>query len=254
MSAVEYQYSLATDFVGSAGKLSSDGLVNSVAASAITAALDRIDTVGDTVSVWFKAALSGGDETILDALVAAHDGVDPAPELQKVETLIAPEGFLARLRCIGFLTASSAADKLRNKGANAQDIGDVTYRLLDAQGVVTTTPGDACATELDFEPTYTERISGGWIVTPADLDGGSSDAWWLSAVGAPDIPEQYGGSILFLQPANLEQTGGAKITFDGKMPAPIEYNATDHRGRIRFRLTHPAGVSKRFQLFLMTFR
>jgi hypothetical protein len=55
-------------------------LVDEIRTSAgITVALERIDTAGDACDVWFKAALSEGEATILDALVAAHSGVPVAP-------------------------------------------------------------------------------------------------------------------------------------------------------------------------------
>lgn len=49
-----------------------------VRASAIETALDRIDTATTTSTVWFKAELSAGDVTLLDALVATHSGL-PLP-------------------------------------------------------------------------------------------------------------------------------------------------------------------------------
>jgi len=70
---------MATSFVFSVGdtandKVSLPRLSSEIRASAIGAALDRIDQVGSTFTVIFKADLSAGDETILDALVAAHTG------------------------------------------------------------------------------------------------------------------------------------------------------------------------------------
>jgi len=68
----EYTYSIAGDFPNHV--LSTDRLTLEIRASAIVTALDHIDTVGDACSVWFKDALSVGDEAVLDALVAAHSG------------------------------------------------------------------------------------------------------------------------------------------------------------------------------------
>lgn len=71
MAETSYTYSIASDF--SSG-LCSNRLASEVQSSAIVTALDRVDTDGDDCLVWFKAALSAGDETVLDGLVAAHTG------------------------------------------------------------------------------------------------------------------------------------------------------------------------------------
>jgi len=68
----EYLYSLANDFPNHV--VATDRLVAEIRASAIVTALDRIDTLGDACSVWFRGPLSGTDEAILAALVAAHLG------------------------------------------------------------------------------------------------------------------------------------------------------------------------------------
>jgi hypothetical protein len=48
-----------------------DRLTQDIQQSSIVTALDHIDTVGTSVTIWFKAALSSGDQTTLDAVVAA---------------------------------------------------------------------------------------------------------------------------------------------------------------------------------------
>jgi len=72
-----YNFTIATAFPNA--KMDSDKLAREIRASAIVTALDYVATADGTCSVWFKAALSGGDETILGAIVAAHDGVSDAP-------------------------------------------------------------------------------------------------------------------------------------------------------------------------------
>jgi hypothetical protein len=67
----KYTYSLATDFPDAA--INSTKLTSEIGASSIVTALDRIDVSGDVVDVWFKDALSSGDETTLDGLPANHD-------------------------------------------------------------------------------------------------------------------------------------------------------------------------------------
>jgi hypothetical protein len=69
---VEYDYSIANDFPNHA--MSSDRLTAEIRSSSIVTALDRIDTVSDVCSIWFKSDLSQTDKDTLDALVAAHSG------------------------------------------------------------------------------------------------------------------------------------------------------------------------------------
>lgn len=83
MSATKYTYSISTDFPNA--KVESTRLTQEIQASAIVTALDRIDTAGDVCDIWFKDALSGGDQTILNGLVAAHSGAAIDPGTQHVE-------------------------------------------------------------------------------------------------------------------------------------------------------------------------
>lgn len=68
-----YNYSISTDFPNS--RVCPDVLGQEILASAITSAVyDHTDTNGDVCSIIFKSALSEGDEDVLDAVVAAHQG------------------------------------------------------------------------------------------------------------------------------------------------------------------------------------
>lgn len=49
-----------------------DQLTQEIRNSAIVTALDYISVLGNDVSIFFKATLSGGDQTILNSLVSAH--------------------------------------------------------------------------------------------------------------------------------------------------------------------------------------
>jgi len=83
MANQKYTYSIQDDFLNHI--VATDRLTLEIRASAIVTALDRIDTSGDACDVWFKAALSQGDETILDGLIAAHTGAALAPDPTPVE-------------------------------------------------------------------------------------------------------------------------------------------------------------------------
>lgn len=68
----QYDYTISTAFPNQA--VSSDRLTQEIQQSAIVTALDHIDTADGVCSIVFKASLSGGDEALLDGLVAAHSG------------------------------------------------------------------------------------------------------------------------------------------------------------------------------------
>lgn len=62
-----------------------DRLSQEIQLSAISSAtLSYINLFGSLVSIFFDNALSGGDQTILDAIVAAHTGVGLATDFIKV--------------------------------------------------------------------------------------------------------------------------------------------------------------------------
>lgn len=77
MALTDYAKTISTDFPN--GKVDSSRLTQEIQQSPIVTALDRIDTGGDTCNIWFKAALSLGDATLLDGLVAVHSGLPLAP-------------------------------------------------------------------------------------------------------------------------------------------------------------------------------
>ena len=81
MAETTYTYSISTDFTSSGGAFSAESMIVEVKASAIVTALEegKIKRIDDVVEIVFKDALSSGDETILDGLVAAHTGDPPSP-------------------------------------------------------------------------------------------------------------------------------------------------------------------------------
>jgi len=83
MVATKYIYSIQTDFPNH--KVDSTTLTTEIGLSAITVALDHIDTAGDNCDIWFKAALSGGEETMLNGVVAVHQGIAPSPGISLVQ-------------------------------------------------------------------------------------------------------------------------------------------------------------------------
>ena len=83
MAETNYIYSIATDTANAA--VIGRTLQNEIEASAIVTAVERIDTSGDVLDVVMKDIISAGDQTILDAIVAAHTGIQSAPPVQKMK-------------------------------------------------------------------------------------------------------------------------------------------------------------------------
>jgi hypothetical protein len=89
MAATKYSYSISSDFPNH--KVSTDRLTLEIQQSQIVVALDYINTSGDDCDIWFKDALSSGDETILDGVVANHSG-EPLAQPPAQTTLAASDG------------------------------------------------------------------------------------------------------------------------------------------------------------------
>lgn len=91
MAETTYTYSIADDFPD--GAVNTAKLATEIAASAITIALARVDTVDDDCNIVFRDALSAGDQTVLDGdttgpaggLIAAHDNTPNEPDEQPVK-------------------------------------------------------------------------------------------------------------------------------------------------------------------------
>jgi len=84
MAVTKYTYSISQDFTGLVSPYTRPDigrLTQEIQESAIITALDHIDCGGDACDIYFKAALSSGDETVLDGIVAAHTGAPLAPNL-----------------------------------------------------------------------------------------------------------------------------------------------------------------------------
>jgi hypothetical protein len=104
MAITKYTYDVTNDFPGGAVNVST--LRTEIGTSAIVTAIERIDTVdgtyangvltGGTINIWFKATLSTGDKTLLDAdttgpaggLIAAHNNaiVEPTQQVEVTNT------------------------------------------------------------------------------------------------------------------------------------------------------------------------
>lgn len=72
MADTTYNYSISSDTLN--GLVTNDHLEQEIINSAIVIALKEVDTLGDNLDIVFKSALTAGDKTVLDAIVANHDG------------------------------------------------------------------------------------------------------------------------------------------------------------------------------------
>lgn len=193
----------------------------------------------------------------------------------RTEVRIQPARLGARLRekIISFYTAKP--DSLHNVGPEGP-LTDVIYTMMKPNAafdptydpasdggahleklspyVSTTVPAEATVTIIDFMPPYDYEIMSGGIYIPKSLVDGETDQWYGLLVGVPDIPQIYGGSVDFLTETNFEACPQF-ITFDGRATTLLEYHPEmPILNKLRLLIKHPAGASKRFQLFLDTFR
>lgn len=84
MAETKYTYSITGDFPNQLVNVPL--LKQEVGDSAIATALSYIDIEGDSCDVWFVDALSGGDQTILDGIVATHQGTATTDTVQRTNS------------------------------------------------------------------------------------------------------------------------------------------------------------------------
>lgn len=163
MPQTKYTYSVATDTANAA--LAADSLKQEYENSSIVTALDYISSLGDVLDIYTKDALSTGDKTTLDSVIAAHTGValepDPAPvKIAKPAPAFAdkltPEGksLFAREQGIAGVTVAAGATediiytvaypavKINGAAIFGCQLGDtVNFKVLDSTtGTYTTVP------------------------------------------------------------------------------------------------------------------
>ncbi len=85
-------------------------LESEIDASAIVTALDFIETAADVLDIWFKDPLSGGDQTLLTAVVNAHQGNNIPVEGDPAQTQ--RSDFKMRTRRFGNAAPASVSEAL----------------------------------------------------------------------------------------------------------------------------------------------
>jgi hypothetical protein len=267
MAQTKYTYSIADD---TANAKVSDSLQVEIGDSAIITALDYISQTGDVLDIYMKDALSAGDETILDGVVSAHDGVqlvepaevsitqnDPDTGGLAVSPKWAKDGWKQQMFEIEFET--SKLNSIHEKDINNVDIGWSSVKFYKDVASVETewTPADQAdlddnciRTDLLWMPDADYMIKGGQMAQNAI----PSEDVYLWAVGA-DLDAIYGGpQLTFLE-------GGLNLAFapanmlmgvDGVAASLMEYSHSvlgDGKGtnRIRFICRHSEGYKHRMQ-------
>jgi hypothetical protein len=79
MASTEYDYTKTPCAV--------DQLAQQIQTSAIATPLDYINLYGAAISIFFTAALSAGDKTILDTIIANHTGVPLTPDFTQLSSV-----------------------------------------------------------------------------------------------------------------------------------------------------------------------
>ena len=84
MAATKYEFSITSDFPN--GKVEANALIQEIQESNITIMLDRIDTHGGVCDIWFKNSLPAPEETTLNYLIGAHQGI-PLASFDQIEVI-----------------------------------------------------------------------------------------------------------------------------------------------------------------------
>jgi len=258
-------------------------LADEISSSAIATALDYVTVVGaETINLYFKAALSEGDVTILDGIVAAHVPT-PIPDTATIVTMEGPKdsdgALLQRIkltrsgwhyepRLVSWFT--NTAGSLHNRKPDGfsvnggTDYGDAVIKFYDNTGTALTKgaeesdvdfqtrlDGNCTCTIVDWQSTHDMEVLGG-MLRLAENQEKNAYAW---LVVAPDLPAQYGGNVPFM-------TGGLALgmiqeysltEFDGRTAKLLTYDPVYKTNKIRVKVVHglaaKIGVMVRFEIF-----
>ncbi|RLC88631.1 MAG: hypothetical protein DRJ03_01795 [Chloroflexi bacterium] len=199
MAAMKYTYSIAEDFPNQL--VSPDRLTLEIQESAIVTALDFIGTSGDVCDIWFKDALTAGDQTILDSIVAAHSG-EILPDVAQTVIIDEPK-------------SPSGIPRNEPQPREGSSLVVVTHNWCDP----TTWFGDS------------ERVTAETLTTSDDIVFDSVNDHWIDLthgkfygedkVNAPYLPKVYVDNVQAQERTPWAATGGdfeinyttGKVTF-----------------------------------------
>lgn len=172
----------------------------------------------------------------------------------------ATAGWSYTMRSIEFKT--SKAGSLRNQKVNpvskvASCWNDATLNFFNEAGEVLAAdengdlPVGCVWTQLDFEPPHDIEVVGGSVLMLDDL----TDDVRLSIIGAPDIPEVYGGQKHFISDLNLNYIRGrGAIKADGRTSKRMKFDAALHTSRMRVLINHAPELQTAVQILFEIFR
>ena len=282
-----YTYSIADDFSG--GSVNTSKLSAEIRASAIVTALDRIDTAGDVLDVWFRDVLSDGDKTILDGdaagpaggLIAANDSspsqVTPVQRADGVlYTVPKPSSFGYEMSDRDFrinpcmVAQDDAVEdwKVNTQTNLEEDWNELStggvYKLVNGAMVEVDDQADADANgilsvwdyqaKLGGNPIHYEVRDGCLYVDPA-LPANERWDHRAYAVAVPGVPAAYGGSVAVFD-AYLGPVSGGLI--EARSPQAMALDPNGPAGAagsvIRLYIFHPAGSRLSHVLTLVTYR
>ena len=195
--------------------------------------------------------LKGDSDTAeFEAQLKPHGNISRATRTRMTTCRI---GRRSNYRYISFTTAKD--QQFDNTDYKEQDFGDVTYTMLDSSGLPTTDNALARETHISFMPTYDFEVSGGLIDIPTDLGSVDLDLWELHVVGAPKIPQAYGGEFPFFANSRLKFNRGMRVGMDESLnPAEVSGEASPYAREILIVIKHPLGAQREFQIMIKVFR
>lgn len=153
---------------------------------------------------------------------------------------------------------TSTLNELYCKTASGTDIPGVSFKIYNASDIEITTPGllnanlGTCVKSvIDFEPAFDYEIVGGAL----RINSNPAQDIRLWIIGAPDIPEIYGGSKEFASGINLKFiSSDDEFDVDGRVTKFIKHNPSTHEGKLRIVLKHPAGTQVNMQFVIHMYR
>jgi hypothetical protein len=259
-------------------------LENEIRASSIIISLDYMTLLGITLDIYFKAELSTDDKTTLDALIVAHTGEPMPPEAVLIQLenhdeegrpytkdVITEPIWHYSPRSLDFYT--SKHESLYNRSHlcdpnnvttggtidGSLDLGDASMHFFDGTNTALTQgaeesdvdfqtrlTGNCTKTVIEFEPHWDYDVIGAKL----QIRNPPSDRAYFWFVAAPDIPAEYGGSVVFMGGGmNLHFFSESETFYcDAKTVSRVTYDSVYHSGKVAIVAKHNVGVQIGIQM------
>jgi hypothetical protein len=232
--------------------------------SDITVALSHIEGTETSVTIFFKAALSEADESILIQIIDEHENIPLPDGPQEVKVVYDPAqrdsdgAVLSRIKmsrpkrefqifCFELKTASLEPFCKKNDGS---DIPFVSVKLLDASGEETLDPLDAVSTVVSWQTDYSFEIIGAKLF---QAENPSQDVR-LWVIAAPDIPHEFGGSVDHVQGGMNLRMIGKSYELDGRTTRAVDIIEGIPTNKFNFQFSHPAGFEHSCMITMEIFK